>query len=177
MAQGLCDRGITVVTFNFPYVDAGRRAPDRGPVLETFIGELWSSVVEERNAPLFVGGKSMGGRIASQAAAKALFTPTPAGLVFFGYPLHPPGKPEQRRDKHLPGVGTPMLFLHGSRDPFGGPDEMTTLVDGLDRTTLHLVDGGDHSLVARKRDDPAGTSLERAMDMAAEWIRDAGKRK
>lgn len=170
VAQGLADRGVSVVTFNFPYKEQGRRAPDRGPKLEAFFQEIWPSLAGSARGPLFVGGKSMGGRIASQVAAAGGFDPAPAGLVFFGYPLHPPGKPEQRRDRHLPNVGAPMLFVEGTRDPFGSKAEMEELVAELPDTTLEIIEGGDHSLVTTKRADPERKSLERAMDVAASWM-------
>ena len=128
--KGLAERGIHVVTFNFPYVDRGKSVPDPGAVLEKAYSDAWATLTSGRTGPLFAGGKSMGGRIASQVAAKNGFQPTPAGLVFFGYPLHPPGKPQQRRDRHLPDIAQPMLFFHGARDPFGSPDEMTDLSRG-----------------------------------------------
>jgi len=166
VATGLAARGIHVVTFNFPYKEAGRSLPDPGPVLEAAFANVWKD-----SRAVFAGGKSMGGRIASQAAAKQLFSPAPAGLVYFGYPLHPPGKPAQRRDAHLPSLTQPMLFLHGTRDPFGSPDEMTALASGLGAAaTLHLIDGGDHSLVRPKRQDPDGGSVDAAMDIAARWM-------
>lgn len=173
VGRGLAARGVSVTTFNFPYMAEGRRLPDKGPVLEHAFQEAWRAAVEARAtepAAVFAGGKSMGGRIASQVAAGGGFTPTPHGLVFFGYPLHPPAKPAQRRDRHLPRISVPMLFLHGSKDPFGAPDEMSALVDGLPSATLHLVDGGDHSLARSKRDDPEGHALDAAMDLAAAWI-------
>ena len=108
VAAGLAARGIHVVTFDFPYMAAGRKVPDKAPVLEAAFAEVWRDVVGRRSrraaagVRLFAGGKSMGGRIASQAAARELFAPAPAGLVFFGYPLHPPAKPEQRRDRICP---------------------------------------------------------------------------
>ncbi len=114
----------------------------------------------------------MGGRIASQVAARGGFNPAPSGLVFFGYPLHPPGKPAQRRDKHLPGVGVPMLFLSGTRDPFGSPAELIELAGRLPSAVLESLEGGDHSLVASKRADPDGGLLGRALDRAAAWISD-----
>ena len=109
----------------------------------------------------------------AQATAAGLFEPPPAGLLFFGYPLHPPGKPDQRRDKHLPAIAVPMLFIHGTRDPFGSPEEMRALVDELPTARLHLVEEGDHSLVTPKRQDPTGARLEHALDVAAEFIRDS----
>jgi predicted alpha/beta-hydrolase family hydrolase len=172
VADGLAARGLRVVTFDFPYVESGRRVPDRGPDLEAAFASMWTSVRDE--GPMFAGGKSMGGRIASQVAAQQGLDPAPAGLVFFGYPLHPPGKPDQRRDRHLPRISAPMLFLHGTRDPFGSPDEMRALVSALPGATLELIEGGDHSLVAPKRQNPAGASLERALDVAASWVIAAG---
>jgi predicted alpha/beta-hydrolase family hydrolase len=169
VAKGLASRGIHVVTFNFPYMDAGRKAPDPAAVLEKAYAEAWVTVVSGRSGPLFAGGKSMGGRIASQVAAKKGFNPNPAGLVFFGYPLHPPGKPEQRRDRHLPEIAQPMLFLHGERDPFGTPDEMRVLTERLPGSTLQIVPGGDHSLVTRRK--TGSDVLETVMDQAAEWMR------
>ncbi len=168
VAEGLAARGIRVVTFNFPYIDAGKHVPDPGAMLEDAFRDVWASVRDA--GPMFAGGKSMGGRIASQAAAKNVLDPAPAGLVCFGYPLHPPGKPAQRRDKHLPAIAAPMLFLHGTRDPFGSPDEMRALVGVLLGATLEIIEGGDHSLAAPKRQDPGGASLDRAMDVAAAWL-------
>jgi hypothetical protein len=171
VADGLAARGVRVVTFDFPYMEAGRRTPDRGPDLEAAFEAIWQSVRE--SGPMFAGGKSMGGRIASQVAARSGFDPAPAGLVFFGYPLHPPGRPAERRDRHLPRIAAPMLFLHGTRDSFGSPDEMRELAASLPGARLELIEGGDHSLVAPKRGDPAGASLERAIDLAAAWMHDA----
>lgn len=170
VAEGLTRRGVHVVTFNFPYMEAGRSAPDPGTVLEEAFQKVWREATASARGPRFAGGKSMGGRIASQAAARGLFDPAPSGLVFFGYPLHPPGRPDQRRDRHLPKISVPILFLHGTRDPFGSPDEMRSLVDALPTAQLELIEGGDHSLVATKRADPAGQSVERALDLAAAFM-------
>ncbi len=173
-ASGLAARGLNVVTFDFPYMGAGRKLPDKGPVLEAAFADVWATVAAEAvqavgpGVRLFGGGKSMGGRMASQAAARGLCVPAPAGLVFFGYPLHPPGKPSQRRDRHLPDVRCPMLFLHGTRDPFGTPDEMTGLAASLPGATLEIISGGDHSLT--KASDRAGTLMEQALDVAAKWM-------
>jgi len=176
VGKGLAERGVRVVTFNFPYRAEGRKLPDKPPVLEGAFRSVWEEVLAEdkrqgRNArAYFAGGKSMGARMSSQVAASGGFSPAPAGLVFFGYPLHPPGKPEQRRDRHLPAVSAPMLFIHGTRDPFGSPDEMHALTSGLPAASLEIIRGGDHSLAASKSDDPDRRSLERAMDLAATWI-------
>ena len=169
-AKGLAARGIRVLTFNFPYKEAGRNAPDPGAVLEEAFQSAWRGATRGATGRLFAGGKSMGGRIASQAAARGLFEPAASGLVFFGYPLHPPGKPDQRRDRHLPKIQLPMLFLQGTRDPFGSPEEMQALAAGLPTATLRLIEGGDHSLVSTKRADPSGQSIERVLDIAGEFM-------
>jgi predicted alpha/beta-hydrolase family hydrolase len=170
VAAAIAERGVSVVTFDFPYIAAGRSAPDKSPVLEAAFRSVWSEVAAKARGRLFAGGKSMGGRMSSHVAAAQEFDPPAAGLVFFGYPLHPPGKPAQRRDRHLPSITAPMLFLHGTRDPFGSPDEMQTLAASLPLATLSIVDGGDHSLVSTKTADPKGTSVERAVDTAVAWM-------
>ena len=171
IVDGLGRRGIKVVTFDFPYMAAGRKVPDAPAVLEQAFREVWEQTCRAERGPVFAGGKSMGGRIASQVAAQDGFSPAPAGLVYFGYPLHPPGKPSQRRDAHLPQVRVPMLFLHGTRDPFGSPDEMRELVKQLSSATLELIGGGDHSLARSKSQDRSGESLEHAIDVAAAWMK------
>ncbi len=170
VGQGLSSRGIHVVTFNFPYMDAKKNAPDPPATLEKAWAEAWTTLTAGRKGRLFAGGKSMGGRIASQVAAQKAFNPAPAGLVFFGYPLHPPGKPQQRRDRHLPDIVQPMMFFHGARDPFGSPEEMTELSQRLPTSALHVVPGGDHSLVTRKKAAPGTDPLDQVMDRAAEWM-------
>jgi predicted alpha/beta-hydrolase family hydrolase len=153
-ARALADLGVVTATFDFPYIAEGRRIPDKGPVLEAAWCDAVSraaSTPELADLPLFIGGKSMGGRIASQAAAG---NDLPiAGLVFLGYPLHPPGKPGQRRDAHLPSIPAPMLFVQGSRDAFGTADEIRALLPRLQQATLFEVEGGDHSfkVPARQR--------------------------
>jgi predicted alpha/beta-hydrolase family hydrolase len=170
VADGLAARGVRAVTFDFPYIEARRRAPDPGPALEAAFEAVWASVRE--SGPMFAGGKSMGGRIASQSAARGGLDPAPAGLVLFGYPLHPPGRPAQRRDRHLPSIAAPMLFLHGTRDAFGSPDEMRDLVSALPSASLQIIDGADHSLLGSREKPGASASLTRAMDTAASWILD-----
>ena len=149
--QELAARGIVVATFDFPYITAGRSAPDKPAVLEAH----WRAVIDEARArpefarlPLFIGGKSMGGRISSQVAAAGV--EGVAGLVFFGYPLHPPGRPQQRRDAHLPGIAQPMLFVQGSRDEFGTAAEIRELLPRLNpHAQLFEVVDGDHSFKVR----------------------------
>jgi predicted alpha/beta-hydrolase family hydrolase len=168
-ARGLAARRVSCATFDFAYMEARRRAPDPAPVLEG----RWHEAIEAakrsfQGLPLFIGGKSMGGRIASHVAAQG--GDGIAGLVFLGYPLHPPGKPQQRRDAHLPQIREPMLFVQGTRDPFGTADEIRALVPKLQRATLHEVHGGDHSFkVGKGQGDP----IEGILDFVADWVRRA----
>jgi uncharacterized protein len=170
-AKGLADRGVSAATFDFPYMAARRGAPDKPAVLEA----SWrDAIVRARQVfaglPLFIGGKSMGGRIASQVAAQA--SDGLAGLVFLGYPLHPPGKPQQRRDAHLPDISAPTLFVQGSRDTFGTADEIRELLPRLRKATLHVVDGGDHSFKIGGRGAPKPDQvLAGILDIVVDWMR------
>jgi predicted alpha/beta-hydrolase family hydrolase len=162
----LTARGFDVVTFDFLYTHAGRKLPDRNDRLEA----TWRAVLDHVRAHsgvhkgrLFIGGKSMGGRIATQVAAGGRAGDL-AGLVLLGYPLHPPGKPAQLRAEHLPRVPAPMLFVHGERDAFGTPDELRPILAGLPRATLFVVEGGDHSLTTRRGGAAADATLERVAD-------------
>jgi len=147
-AKALAALGLDTVTFNFLYTEQRRKAPDRAPVLEACYRAVIDAVlkdVKSANRALFIGGKSMGGRMATHVTAADASLPV-AGVVLLGYPLHPPGHPEQRRDAHLPSVGRPMLFVQGSRDTFGTPDELQPVLDRISPTPdLHVIDGGDHS--------------------------------
>ena len=174
-ARALADRGISCATFDFPYITAGRKVPDKAPVLEAH----WRAMLDEAKAafgalPLFIGGKSMGGRIASHIAAEGV--DDVRGLVFFGYPLHPPGQPGKRRDAHLPRIDQPMLFIQGSADTFGNEAEMQALVPALQRGTLHVVGGGDHSLKVKGGAKAVEAAFESAIDTAATWITGQAKR-
>lgn len=170
-AKGVASRGVAAATFDFAYIAAGRKVPDAPAVLE---GRWREAIGAARHAfpdlALFIGGKSMGGRIASQVAAQGVPGHL-AGLVFFGYPLHPPGKPQQRRDAHLPSIGEPMLFVQGSRDTFGTASEIGELIPRLRRATLHEVVDGDHSLKVPARGGRRTTDVfEEVLDVAVEWM-------
>ena len=154
-AEGLSARGVDVLTFDFFYTAQNRKVPDRTEVLEA----CYRAAVEAaRTYPpfhgnrLFIGGKSMGGRIASHlAAAGDATTAAISGLVLLGYPLHPPGKPEQLRVEHLGSIRVPVLVVQGERDPFGSPEELKPHFMKVDAPlTLHTQEGGDHSLAPRK---------------------------
>src|SRR5206468_8402604 len=139
--------GLDVVTFNFPYIEQRRKIPDRAPVLEECYRDVIAAAGNELGSArrlLCIGGKSMGGRIATQVAAADASLPV-AGLVLLGYPLHPPGRPLQRRDKHLPAIRRPMLFVQGTRDAFGTPGELTPILQSLEpEPMLYEVAQGDH---------------------------------
>jgi len=154
-SQALSRLGLDVVTFNFPYIEQKRRIPDRAPVLEACYRSIIATMRREVSSAarhLFIGGKSMGGRIATHVAAADNQLPI-AGLVLLGYPLHPPGRPDQRRDKHLSAIEHPMLVVQGSRDSFGTPAELEPVLATLPRTaTLHVVAGGDHSFKLSRKD-------------------------
>jgi uncharacterized protein len=170
-AAGLAARGINVVTFNFLYTEHGRRIPDANSDLEACFRAVIEVVRRKKIGHLVIGGKSMGGRIASQIAAAG--PPDVAGLVFLGYPLHPPGKADQLRAKHLPNIKVPMLFVQASRDTFGTPDELLPILKNLRAPVdLYVIEGGDHSFKVLKR---AGVTQEdtykAALDRIELWLR------
>jgi predicted alpha/beta-hydrolase family hydrolase len=172
-AGALAARGLDVVTFNFLYTEQRRRIPDRGPVLEACYHAVVDLIRREVESArrLFVGGKSMGGRIATQMAAADPDLPI-AGLVLLGYPLHPPGRPEKRRDAHLSNVRRPMLFVQGSRDSFGTPQELEPVLSSLSPTPkLHVVEDGDHSFKLSRRENAAQAAVYEGVQHAIiEWM-------
>lgn len=169
-ATGLAARGIDVVTFNFPYMQQRRRVPDKAPVLE----ETFRSVVHAvrlhkafAGDRVFIGGKSMGGRIATHLAAAGV--DELAGVIALGYPLHPPAKPEQLRISHLPSIAAPVLIVQGERDTFGTPAELMPIIETMRASvTLHVIAGGDHSLGVRgrTREDVSREFL----DVIRDWV-------
>jgi predicted alpha/beta-hydrolase family hydrolase len=170
VAEGLASSGRLSLLYNFPYSEARRRAPDKPALLEAAtraVGEFARDALGARR--VVHGGKSMGGRIASQAAADGM----PAdGLVFLGYPLHPPGRPDTLRDRHLPNVACPMLFLQGTRDGFARWD----LVEGAcarlaGKATLHRLEGADHSFGVLRRSGRTSADVERELiDATIGWL-------
>ncbi len=170
-ARRLALRGIATLRYMFPYMDAGRRPPDRPPVLVDAVGAAVKRSAELAGGlPVFAGGKSMGGRMSSTAASEGLI-PDARGLVFFGFPLHPPGRPSIDRAEHLSGVEAPMLFLQGTRDRLADLDLLEPIVADLDRATLHVVEGADHSFHVLKRSGRTDDEvLDELADGAARWI-------
>jgi uncharacterized protein len=174
-ARAISSLGVDAITFNFPYTEQRRRIPDRAPVLEACYRAVIASVhawLPAAKRALFIGGKSMGGRIATQVAAADPTLPI-AGLVLLGYPLHPPGRPTERRDKHLPAVGRPMLFVQGARDAFGTPAELAPIVETIGSSaSIHVVAGGDHSLKLARKDPAAqAAAYDDVQRTMVEWMR------
>jgi len=178
-ASALAARGIDTATFNFLYTENKKRVPDRNDklelcwnrVIETFEGDIIPKLGKRQ---LAIGGKSMGGRIATQVAAGSSAAAGIAALVLLGYPLHPPGRPEQPRTKHLPAIRAPMLFIQGSNDAFGTPEELRPILRTLKaRTELYVVEGGDHSFKVPKSSGQSQEAVyERVLDEIARWLRD-----
>ncbi len=174
-ANGLAERGLDILTFNFLYMEQRRHVPDPKAKLEACYMAVIDHAQKHKNLKgnrLAIGGKSMGGRIASQVAAEQTALDL-AGLVFLGYPLHPPGRPDKLRDAHLKNIKSPMLFVQGSRDAFGTPDELRGIIerDKL-KGTLHAIAGGDHSLkVPKSLGVPQEQVYESTMDKIAGWLK------
>ena len=153
-SEGLEASGMASLRFNFRYMEEGRKAPDPEASLREVYQAAYEAAVERLpGKPVYACGKSMGGRIGSMVVADGAIQTE--GLVFMGYPLHPPGKPERLRSEHLHRIKARMLFLQGSRDPFAKRELLEPLIQELKPwARLHVVEGGDHSCVVR------GTSQE-----------------
>jgi predicted alpha/beta-hydrolase family hydrolase len=171
-AEALARRGVATLRYQFPYMERGRGAPDRAPVL---VETVRAAVAEARrlapDLPLVAGGKSMGGRMTSTAAAQG-FLEGVKGLAFFGFPLHAAGRPSAERGAHLADVRLPMLFLQGTRDDLA---ELTLLEPLLTRLeplpTLHVVQGADHSFHVPKRSGRTDAEvMEEICDRFAAWV-------
>ena len=168
-AQALAGRGIRVATFDFPYMTAGKSVPDKAPVLEAAWKEALA-IARDRatDGRVFVGGKSMGGRIATHIAAQGV--EGIAGVILLGYPLHPPGQPDKRRDAHLPQIKEPVLFVQGSADTFGTADEIRAVVKTMPEPTLHVIQGGDHSFKVRGGAAKVAAAFDEAIATVSAWI-------
>jgi len=169
----LAQRGIATLRYQFPYVEVGRKRPDYPSVLETTVRAAVGKAGElAPELPLVAGGKSLGGRMTSSAAAAELLQGV-RGLVFLGFPLHPPGQPGTGRADHLDRVDLPMLFLQGTRDDFARVDLITDVCEGLEPgATLHLVEDADHSFGVLKRSGRTrGEVLDELGDRIAQWGR------
>lgn len=149
VAEGLAEQGIRVIRFNFPYMvkraeDGKRRPPDRAPKLLDAFRQVISE--QAQGQPVVIGGKSMGGRMASLLAEEALV----AGVACLGYPFHPPGKPEKYKGEHLASLSKPCLILQGERDTFGQREELSEF-SLSDSVRVTFLPDGDHSFTPRKR--------------------------
>lgn len=169
--KGLAERGYLTVKFNFPYMEARRKVPDKKEILETSYRQIIQEVRASPYHPkrMFVGGKSMGGRIASQVVADG---ETVDGLFFLGYPLHRPGRPEMLRDEHLYLIKKPMLFLSGTKDQFAKKELLDDVVSKLgDRAEIHWVEGGDHSLNTGQGKEALAKTYAEAIETLDSWVR------
>jgi predicted alpha/beta-hydrolase family hydrolase len=186
-AQGLAARGVAVVTFNFPYMDRGRKTPDRPPVLEDAFRRAVAGAAAHghaRASHVMIGGKSMGGRIATHLAASLdrwpEAVPRPSGVIVFGYPLAPPRGPRTGdRVTHLRSLTVPTLIVQGSRDVFGGPDEIREAVGAATPIDIHAVPTGDHSFAVLKSSGLDQAAVHAGIqDAVVDWIRTqiAGRR-
>jgi predicted alpha/beta-hydrolase family hydrolase len=176
-AEGLAGHGLDIVTFDFPYMAAGRKAPDPAPrALDAFAAVL-RGVVAHRHikaSRLAIGGKSMGGRLATMLAAEPARWPDGralAGVVAFGYPLKPPTYTGGDRVSHLARLAAPALVVQGTRDSFGGPDDIRAACTAAPRVEVVAVEGGDHSLEVRRKDGRNQADVDRQVwATVAHWI-------
>lgn len=159
-AEALDAAGLDVRRFNFPYREAGRRIPDRMPVLQ----EAFRNVVAQAREPgrqLFIGGRSMGGRVATMLAAEGFECD---GLILLAYPLHPAGKPEKLRDAHLPRIAAPVLCFNGTRDALCRRDLMEKALEPVRAPwQMHWIEGADHSLGSAK-------ALAQVRELTQVWL-------
>ena len=169
-AQGLAARGIDVVTFDFPYMHDRRGAPDKAPVLEACFRSVIAASLEDADLSrhrLVIGGKSMGGRMATHLGAQDV--DGLKGIVALGYPLHPPGQPQKLRVAHLPDITVPTLIVQGERDAFGTPKELEAPLKTMKApVTLHVIEGADHSLTIRSKRGPE--VFEGMLTVVADWM-------
>lgn len=170
LAEALAAEGVATLRYEFPYMEEGRRRIDPAPALHARVREAVAAGAEER-LPLFAGGKSMGGRMTSQAQALVPLAGV-LGLAFVGFPLHPAGRPGTARADHLREVRVPMLFLQGTRDELASPALLRPLLDRLgDDVTLHELAHADHSFHAPARSGRSDAEiLCDALDATAAWM-------
>lgn len=173
IAKSLAAEGVATFRYQFPYMEVGRRRPDPPHLLEATVRSAVETAAESApGLPIIAGGKSLGGRMTSQAAASAPLAGV-KGLAFLGFPLHAPGNPGDSRAEHLYTVRLPMLFLQGTRDSFAHRDLLRPLCERLGSwARLHLVEGGDHSFKVPKRsgrDQPQ--VIAELVDAIASWGR------
>jgi len=172
--RGLAQKGYLTVKFNFPYMEARRKVPDKREILEASYRQVIEAVNASKYRPkrIFVGGKSMGGRIASQVVASGMDV---GGLFFLGYPLHRPGQPEMLRDEHLYRIGKPMLFISGTKDQFAKKELLDRVVSKLGGDAeIHWIEGGDHSFNTREGKDVLVKTYDEVLGTLDDWVRTRG---
>ncbi len=176
VAEGLAARGVTVLRFNFLYKDLGKKAPDSMPLLQLAYLAAIEALRATKPERLFIGGKSMGGRVASMLAATGTASD---GLVFLGYPLHPAGRPEELRDAHLPQIKASMLFASGTRDALCDLALLRPVLARLKkRASIHVVEGGDHSFDLLKSAGRTTDSVREEIITAVHgWMADRAKKR
>ena len=171
VAEALAGKGIATFRYQFPYMEQGKKRPDRPAVATATVRAAVQAVREAApGLPLIAGGKSFGGRMTSTAQAEEPL-PGVRGLAFLGFPLHPPGRPGVQRAAHLDNVRIPMLFLQGTRDTFADLDLLRPVCDGLSPpATLRTVEGGDHSFKVLKRSGRTEADvMEELAGAIADW--------
>jgi predicted alpha/beta-hydrolase family hydrolase len=173
--SGLAREGFVSIKFNFPYMEARRRVPDPRPVLERCYRAVIAAVLRDRAlAPPWVaiGGKSLGGRVASHIVADSPLREPVRGLLLLGYPLHPAGRPEALRADHLPATSVPTLFVQGTRDALCELDRLRPVLARLPQATLHTIEGGDHSFRVLRRLAPSDSAVwDEIVAVVARWLR------
>lgn len=166
-SRWLAEVGIATVRFQFPYMEAGKRRPDRNDVLEATWTAVLADVLQD-GVRVVAGGRSMGGRIGSQVAAKGQGIDA---LALFAYPLHPPWNRSSRRDLHFPDIKCPTLFCSGTRDEFATPEELSTATAAVDGAVVKLLDGADHGFNMLKRSGRTREQVwEEAVDKMIHWL-------
>ena len=176
IAEALAARHVGTYRYEFPYMEAGKSRPDPPAIAEAAVREAVTGAAGDApGLPLLAGGKSFGGRMTSQAQAKRPL-PGVRGLVFLGFPLHPPGRPGVERAEHLSAIEIPMLFLQGTRDEFATLDLLQGVVKRLgSRATLHLIEEGDHSFKVPKRTGKSESDvLEELATTIQQWAEKNG---
>ena len=173
IAHRLVELNIATFRYQFPYMEQGSKRPDSKPVLYATVRSAVETAAKLANGlPLFAGGKSFGGRMTSNAAAEEPLQGV-RGIVFFGFPLHPPGKPSIERAEHLSKVTVPMLFLQGTRDEFAEMKLLKPVVKKLGKlATLHIIEGADHSFhVLKSSGRTDGEVIDEIAKAAGAWIK------
>ena len=176
IARALRERAVATYRYEFPYMKAKKSRPDPPAVAQAAVRDAVIAAAKELpGVPLFAGGKSFGGRMTSQAQAEQPL-PGVRGLIFLGFPLHPPGRPGMERAEHLARVEVPMLFLQGTRDEFAQLDLLQQVTRHLgERATLHLIEEGDHSFKVPKRTGKSSADvMQELAETIATWTRAHG---